>query len=893
MRTRLAARLVLTVGGMLLVGYAHGEDAFHVRLHEGWRIQSSAEVSAGGEAVSTAGFDDKGWHGASVPTTVVGALVDAGVYSDPYFGANFRKLPGTVSKIGENLSLHPLPAGSPFRASWWYRTEFEVPGSAQARAFWLRFDGINYRANIWLNGKAVAGSDDVAGAFRRYEFDVTRFVRKGAKNALAVEVFAPNPDDLAITWVDWNPMPPDKNMGLWQAVSLAGSGPVALRHPYVATRFDLPSLDVAHLTVEAEVRNATDEAVTTMVRGDIAGIEFSQSVSLAPRESRTVTFAPGAYPVLNLEHPRVWWPYRMGTPELYDLALEAEVGGEISDRQTSRFGVRQIDSELTKEGHRLFKVNGRPILIRGGGWAPDMMLRPSADRLDAELRYVKEMGLNTIRLEGKLEPEEFFDRADSEGILVMAGWCCCDYWEQWNGRIGDYQPPVAKWNAATRKVAVESLEDQVLRLREHPSVFVWLNGSDNPPPADVERAYLDVLSKCRWLNPSLPSATAKPAASGPSGVKMTGPYDYVPPAYWLLDKMHGGAFGFNTETSPGAAVPPIESLRTMLPAEHLWPIDDVWLDHTGGGVFRQLDRFTAALEGRYGKATSVEDYARKSQALAYEGERAMFEAFGRNKYTATGVIQWMLNDAWPSMIWHLYDYYLRPGGGYFGTKKACEPVHVQYSYDDRSVAVVNDLPQGFEGVKVVARVYDLGLKERFSREATLTLPADGVVRAVTIPEIPDLTPTYFLDLVAENSSGATLSRNFYWLSTSPDELDWKKSEWFYTPVTRHSDLAALQSLAPAALKLSASFEDRGADGVARVRVTNASEHLAFQVRLRLTDGEGGAEILPVFWEDNYVSLLPGESREIAVSYRLKDRRAGRPVVSAEGWNVPLTRASEP
>ena len=855
-------------------------------LHEGWRIQSSAAAREKGDAISMPGFDASRWYEASVPTTVVAALVAAKVHPDPFYGDNFRKLPGTGYPAGQNFSLIPMPEGSPFRASWWYRTEFDGPSPASA--FWLRFDGINYRANVWLNGQAVARETEVKGAFRRYEFDVTRFVRAGARNALAVEVFPPEPADLAITWVDWNPAPPDKDMGLWQAVALAGSGPVTVRHPYVETRLDLPSLDVAHLTAVADVANATDAPVEATIRGAIGEIRVSQVVTLGPRERKTVVFAPDRYPELNVQRPRLWWPYRMGSPELYELTVEATVGGRVSDARSLRFGVRQVDSEMTPEGHRLFKVNGKPILIRGGGWASDMMLRTSEGRLDAEFRYVKEMGLNTIRLEGKLEPEEFFDRADREGVLVMAGWCCCDHWEQWNGRIENEQPVVPKWDAATRSVAVKSLEDQALRLRTHPSVFVWLNGSDNPPPADVEKAYLDVLARCRWLNPTLSSATAKPAASGPSGVKMTGPYDYVAPSYWLLDKERGGAFGFNTETSPGAAVPPIESLKTMLPPEHLWPPDEVWFDHAGGGVFRQLKRFTAAVEGRYGKVTGVEDYAKKSQALAYEGERAMFEAFGRNKYKATGVIQWMLNNAWPSMIWHLYDYYLRPGGGYFGTKKACEPLHVQYSYDDRSVALVNDLARGFDGVKVTVKIYDLALKERFSQQATVSAAADGVVRVLTIPEVADLSTTYFLRLLAEDSSGAVLSRNFYWLSTRPDELNWKKSEWYHTPVDVHSDLSALQALPPVTVRISGSFEDRGSDGVGRVRVQNTGDHLAFQVRLRLTDGDGGGEILPVFWEDNYIELFPGEAREIAVSYRLADRKAA-PAVSAEGWNVALTK----
>ena len=596
-------------------------------LRDAWLLQSSDRVAAAGEAVSQPGFRTEGWHAATVPATVLAALVAAGVHPDPYFGMNLRSIPGASYPIAKNFALVDIPADSPFRGSWWYRTEFDLPASMAGPTVWLRFDGINYRANVWLNGRRVAGKEATAGAFRRYELDVSPSVRLGARNALAVEVFPPGVRDLAFNWVDWNPAPPDKNMGLWGPVSLVATGPVAVRHPYVTSRLDLPSLDRARLTVAAEVRNATDRALTARVQGTIESIHFGQDVALGPNETKTVRFTPEQVPELNLARPRLWWPYQLGSPELYDLRIEAAVAGDVSDVQAIRFGVREVGSELTEKGHRVFKVNGRRILIRGGGWASDMLLRASPQRLEAELRYVREMNLNTVRLEGKLETDEFFERADQEGILVMAGWCCCDHWEDW-----------ANGTAENRAVATASLRDQALRLRAHPSVFVWLNGSDGPPPPDVEKAYLDVLREVGWPKPVLSSATDKKSpVSGPSGVKMTGPYDYVPPSYWLTDKQHGGAFGFNTETSPGPAVPPIESLEEMLPAEHLWPIDEVWAFHAGGNEFDNLKLFTAALEARYGKASGAEDYARKAQALAYEGQRAMFEAYGRNKYTSTGV----------------------------------------------------------------------------------------------------------------------------------------------------------------------------------------------------------------------------------------------------------------
>jgi exo-1,4-beta-D-glucosaminidase len=682
-------------------------------------------------------------------------------------------------------------------------------------------------------------------------------------------------------WVDWNPTPADKNMGLWGEVYLTESGPIALRNPYVAPTVDLVSLDRATLTITTEVWNATDAPVTGTVRGTIDNIRFAQPVAVGPRERRTIAFTPDNVKELSISKPRLWWPYRLGEQNLYTLALTADVDGRESDRQQVRFGIHQMTSELTDEGHRVFKVNGKRILVRGGGWASDMLLRPaSAERLRAELRYTREMGLNTIRLEGKLESDEFYDLADEYGILLMPGWCCCDQWERWE-----------KWDAEDHRVAPASLRDQILRLRNHPSVLVWLNGSDFPPPAKVEKAYLDVLSELRWNKPILSNATDAPGPiSGPSGVKMRGPYDYVPPSYWLTDTKNGGAFGFATEVGPGAAVPPIDSLRRMLPSDRLWPINQFWMFHAGGDEFKDLRLFTEALEARYGRATSVEDYARKAQALAYEGQRAMFEAFGRNKYHATGVIQWMLNNAWPSMIWHLYDHYLRPGGGYFGTKKACEPLHVQYSYDDGSVAVVNDRHEAVTGLSVTARVLDLDLRERFSKTQTIDVPADGVVRAFFIPAQtgPGPATMYFLRLTLANAASETVSTNFYWLPTSPDELDWAGTKWYYTPTKRHADLTALTKLPTTTLAVTIEQANSAVEDARIVAVENTGRALAFQIQLKLLDSESGDELLPVFWDTNYFELLPGEKRSIRVSYP-RQVQPGPLAIEAEAWNVPRAR----
>jgi exo-1,4-beta-D-glucosaminidase len=855
-------------------------------LVHGWWLQSSSKIEARGEVLSSLHFRPTGGYVVSVPTTVVAALVKHHVYPDPDFGMNLRQMPGTTYPIGANFSNLPMAPDSPFASSWWYRKAFVLPAGYQGKTIWLNFLGINYRANIWLNGKQIAHSDNVAGAWRTYEFNVTQAARPGKTNVLAVQVYAPTENDLAITFVDWNPAPPDRNMGLWRGVEIRTSGPVALRYPTVVSKVDSPANDKAHLTVTAQLKNATSQPVKGTLKAKFEDVALSQGMELGPGESKDIAFEPDQFPQLNVDHPHLWWPRQMGTPNLYNLSMEFEVGGKVSDRAASHFGIREIGSEVVASNARIFTINGKKILIRGGGWSPDMMLRENMQRTEDEFRYVEDMGLNTIRLEGKLETKEFLDLADQRGILIMAGWCCCDFWESW-----------ARWKPEDFGIAEESLRDQIYRLRSHPSLVMWLNGSDNPPPPDVEQTYLNVEKQLLWPNPIVSSAIAKATAvTGDSGVKMTGPYEYVAPSYWLEDPKAqltyncnpgggGGAYGFNTETSMGPAVPPIESLRAMQPKEHLWPIDDWWNFHAGGGEFKDIHVFTEALNARYGEANSAEDYAFKSQLQTYEGVRAMFEAYSRNKYTSTGVIQWMLNNAWPSLIWHLYDFYLRPGGGYFGAKKAMEPLHPVYGYDDHSVWVVSSQYADAKGLKVTAKVLNLDGTEKHSQEATVDAAADSTNKVFTLPDIQNLSPTYFLVLRLEDSAGKVVGSNFYWLSAKPETLDWERSNWYTTPTASYADYTALAQLPKVKLNVTSHTERKGTDAITHVTLENPGKNLAFFVRLKVNTGVGGQEILPVVWQDNYVSLLPGEKHEITATYRASELGAAKPVVEIGGWNV--------
>jgi exo-1,4-beta-D-glucosaminidase len=769
-----------------------------------------------------------------------------------------------------------VPADSPYHCGWWYRKQFQVPASLPEKTIWLHFAGINYRADLWVNGHLIADSKHIAGAYRVYDFDITRAVTPGKPAVVAVETFVAGPLDLGINFVDWNPAPPDKDMGLWGTVSLRITGPVSVRSPFIVTHFEDSGLSVADITVSAQLENATDHAVDGIVSGTFAGIEFKQPIKLNAEESVNVIFLPEQYPQLRLKHPPIWWPAEMGKHPLETLTVRFTGDGRVSDTTSARVGIREATSKLTDKGARLILINRKRILIRGGGWTPDLMLRRDHEQLAQQIRMVMDMHLNTIRQEGKLEDEDFYRLTDENGILVMAGWCCCDQWEHWD-----------KWTPENYQVAADSLRSQMLRLRQHASVFVWLNGSDKHPPAYVEQAYLNIEKEMQWPNATISSATeVSSTVSGPTGVKMTGPYNYVSPSYWLADTKYGGAHGYNTETSPGPAIPQMGSLQRFLPAKDLWPVNDVWQYHARGDDSIILKQFNDGMRATYGWPDSAEEYSRIAQTMAYDGERAMFEAYTRNKYTSTGVIQWMLNNAWPSVIWHLYDYYLDAGGGYFGTKEACEPMHVQYSYDDHSVYLVSSLPVAAPSLTVHAEVYDFQLHRLFGQTRTVDVAADDSQRVINIPAgiFQPANSTHFVRLELKKQSGKVVSRNFYWIPNPLTNFDWSDPD---TPAKSLENMQALRSLPKSQVRGTLTIVGREL----RVHLENPSNALAFQIQLAASSADG-KPVTPMLWSDDFIELMPDEHRDLTAM--LPERFAGAaPTITVTGWNIdPLALASK-
>jgi exo-1,4-beta-D-glucosaminidase len=851
------------------------KQSFDLLLKDDWKMQSSVTDPATAENISTGKFDAGKWYSVSVPTTIIGGLLANQVYDfDPFFGQNFKKL--NDPKLDK---------------PWWFRHEFALPASENGKQVILVLHGINYKANIWLNGVKLADTTQTKGPFRIIKLDVTRHINYTGANVLALEISRPiNPNrstgDLAIDYADWIHYPPDYNGGIVNNVEVKTFRKVGIEHPLVTTNFDLPSLAIAHLTVNAQVTNYTNTMQEALIKGRINNdITFEKKVNLQPLESRDISFDPMAFAQLNIKNPRIWWPYQYGKPELNRIELSAGVDGQTSNTVAENFGIRQINSEFINTKSRLFIVNGKKIMLRGAAWSPDIFQRRSTERQEQEVRLVRDMNMNIIRSEGKFEDDNFYDLCDRYGILVMTGYMCCGAWQH-----------PEHWDKDERKLAMASDSSLMYWLRNKASMLTWLNSSDMPPTdTTVERGFLNIEKALKWPNPILATADGrKSKVSGYSGVKMLGPYEWVPPVYWETDatKEYGGAWSFATEISPGPSIPPYESLVKFLAKDSMKTNSADWLYHCGTMSFGTTKIFNSALDARYGTAKSIKNYAAKAQAQNYEAHRAMMEAYGLNKYnTATGVVQWMLSNPWPSLIWHTYDYYLYPAGTYFGMKKSMEPLHVMYSYKNNQVALINSYLQSFSDLTVKASVYNLDGSLKYTHTINTAIDADAAKTCFALPEIAGLSGTYFLRLQLSNANGEVRDINWYWLTTKGDELNWKKSNWYTTPQSAYADYSGLQTMPKTSLKMSYKSTTAADSTHHTVTLTNTGKAVAFFVHLRALKGKTGDDILPVIFSDNYISLAPGESRVIKCSYKITDASQATPYFLTSAWNLDAAKSS--
>lgn len=834
----------------------------------GWQIQSSRFVASAGNTISTESFVPEKWYKAEVPSTTLGTLVADSVFKNPFQGRNLSKIPDSL-----------------FDVPWWYRTTFSLPKKAAGfDHVTLKFLGIIYKADIWLNGKLIADSNSIFGAFRQFEFDVTNDVRFGGVNVLAVEVRKPGPGALTLGFVDWNPQAPDHNMGLWRPVELHISGDVSIENPFVASKVDTATMREASLTVSTDLVNKTNHNVNGRLAGRIGNIVFSQKISLSPLETKAAVFSSEFFRQLEIKNPRLWWTHDFGKPNLYEIHLKFIEDGTVTDFTDFKFGIRQINDYINKEGFRGYMLNGKRILIRGGGWADHIFLDQNKENLEAQIDYAVNMHLNAIRMEGFWgESSDIFNLCDEKGILMMVGISC--QWE-WKNLLGGSTEDEYGCIASPKDLttAAESFEDEIKWLRNHASIFVWLYGSDKYPRPALEKDYQSILSRYDTTRAFLCSAGDHASTiTGPSGVKMRGPYDYETPVYWFADTLYGGAFGFNTETGPGPQVPLLSSLRKMLDPDSLWPINGEWYYHSSIGEYRGLPKYDSAIDARLGKPIDLYDYERKAQFTNYEAMRAMYEAFGGKKFKSTGVIQWMYNAAWPKVWWQLYDYYLNPTGALYGAQKACEAIHVEYNPADHGIVVVNSTLQPCSSLKLKSKIMDFNLKEISSKEKEIDLPANTSDEVLICPDIDTGTPTYFLSLRLYRHD-SLVSSNFYALSTTPDIIHEKETTWHDTE-NAYANLTELNELPEVKLETKHEFVRRGKVYFVKAAVRNPTNKIAFMVYLSVKQADTDNAVLPIFWDENYFTLLPGETRTIEGRFHAGDLHDSQPRLEVTGWNV--------
>jgi exo-1,4-beta-D-glucosaminidase len=877
---RALAALLLTVTAVLAIGVlgtggASAATVGSTELTSGWALRTAAGLADTGATISQVGYPAAGWSPVTLPSTVLAGLVANNVYTDIYAGTNLQSVPDLTGQ------------------DWWYRGQFTAAAANPGQVSWLRLQGLSYRAQVWLNGTQLDAN--AVGTFVAHEYNVTGAIVPGALNAIAIRVTPPRHGcaDLSVCTVDWNPEAPDMNAGIWGRTLVDTTGPVAVRDPYVKTVLPLPATNAADLTVYADAINATTAPVTTTVAATISKpgqptITAAQTVTLAAGERRELVFDPTGYPQLHVTNPVLWWPYQFGSPELYQLTTVASVSGSASDSKTTSFGVRQFtDYRTMVQGTSFagYKVNGQPILFRGGGYVWDLLQRWDTRTNKAHVDYVKAMGLNTIRLEGTLGNQELYDLADVAGIMIMPGFVCCSAWEN-----------DSTWTAEQTTVAQASLSTQMRALRAHASSFLWAYGSDQPPTAAHLSAYKNIVAALHWQNPTLDNVATWSNAN--AGMKMDGPYKWEPPVLWWDLTRQGSAFGTTGEEGTEAP-PPLESLSRFLTPAQTWPVGNAaWNYHVGraGSVFDNTDVYTNALNRRYGTTTSAADYSKKSEVMNYENTRSFFEAWSARQHTQSfGSIWWMQNNAWPALHWNLYDYYFKPGGSFYGTKKATEPVHIAYDYFSRNAYVVNSTLTARTGLTATATVYNVpDLTQKYTTSVAVGAPANASAPVLTLPAITGLTSTYFVRLQLKDSGGATVSNNLYWYSTTADALGNKKN-WYSTSVKTYANLTGLNSLAAnTGVTTGVSRSVAGGQETVTVTMTNTSpSNIAFFVRPEVTAGNGGNEVVPVSYTDNYVSLFPGESTRVTAVYATADLGGSPAYLRVRGYNVPAVSVPVP
>ncbi len=891
----------------------------------GWQVLSSAKTGSTGSQISAPGFNTASWlpvtdDDGGAPGTEIEALLQNGACPNAYYSTNMKTCFGYESKVGADTVAQ-------FDVPWWYRTDFSADLVSGQYAN-LVVNGIVGAADVWVNGKEVATQSTVEGAYTRYTFDVTSHLVQGT-NTLALEVYPNNPNTmLTLDDVDWNQIPPDNNTGIQMPIQLLTSNALSDADTHVVEN-NAADLSSSALTVKTNVTNHTSSAQTGVVAATITPpnggtpISVSQTVTVAANTTQTVSFTPSAYSALTITHPAVWWPYQMGAQPLYGLTTSVTQGTTTSTSTSGTFGIRTVTSSLIGAGPvdslgvRQYAINGVPFVARGGGFAEDLFLHYSASDIGKQIAIMKNMGINMIRLEGHFMPDDFYQQMDEAGIMIASGLQCCDAWG--NNLKG-------KLLTVATNAALAIAQNEV----DHPSVvtFSW---SDNAPGSTNAKDTLAAFAQADFDFPVVASAEENSVSPlGDSGEK-EGPYDWVPPDYWY-DTTHnqpddnqtnaGGSWGFDSEQSAGDTIPTLDSINRFLsPTEQseLWQSPTYNQYHAnyenghGDYEFGTLYWFDQAMDARYGTPTSLDQYVEEGQLQNYENTRAQFEAFLDHSTNAatpsTGTLYWQLNKGFPSLLWNLYNEDGDQAGIYYGAKEANQALHALYTLDNGTVTLDNLGGTTQSGVSVESKVYNQSGTVLDDQTASgINVTSQQVRNNVLTPKVPanvtnkSSASMYFVELTLRQS-GNVVDRNVYWESTYPDEVNWSatmdgENAGTFATMTQYADFQGLDSLkadSVAASNVTTASQPGpdGADTVTHVTLTNTSSSaVGFFLRTDLrranangTPLNGDNEVGSALWSENDITLFPGESQTVSVTYKAADLDGATPAISLSGWNV--------
>lgn len=830
-----------------------------------WRMQDASSVSGTGAEIATTHFNPQNWYTATVPGTVLTTLVNNHVYPEPLYGENMRAIPESLNKT-----------------SYWYRTTFSIPSAYKGRHIWLHFGGINYAAEIWVNGDRAG---IMRGAFIRGDFDISNFVRPGERAALAVLV-APQPHPgiphehtlalgvgknggetaidgptflSTIGW-DWLPAVRDRDTGIWLPVTLDATGPVVIHNPFVTSELSA-DYQIADLMLTTTLQNVSDKPVSGTLVGSIRlqgappeqTITFTRPVIIAAGESQNLALDAKTQQELHLIDPRLWWPNGYGPQNLYTLTLRLEIGKETSHFDSTQFGVRKIEYEVKDNPNLTISVNGVRVMVRGGNWGLDEgMKRIPRERLDAQFHMHALANMNLIRnWVGQSTSPDFYDMADKYGILL---------WDEF------FQPnPGDGPDVADVPTYLANVTDKIVRYRNHPAIAVWCARNEGYPPKQLDDALKALMAKLD------PTRLFQSSSTDGRGVSSHGPYYWRSPRYFY-------AFNeaFKTETG-SVSVPTIESIQGMMPRKDWESINDDWAQHDMAKGAQRGDEFPVSMARRYGHIRNLADFVRKSQLANYEAFRGMYESRNAEMFKATtGVITWMSHPAQPSFVWQLYHYDLEPNSALYAVKKASEKIHVQLNEVTRQLEVVNNTPAPLQGLKIEASIYALdGILGGRKTYGVASVPGSTTLDAAFLDVSARATPLFFVKLDLLDANGKLVSTNFYWQHVSQDEFE------------------SLQKLPTATLEANASETASGNNTLLTVTLVNRSSAVALLTHVQLHGNKSGKRVLPVFYSDNYLSLVPGESRVITIEAATRDLNGETPLIEVDGYNVEVRPVEGP